>query len=454
MGAAISDPYLVKRGDTLGGIAKRAGRSVRELMKWNGLKNPDLIHPGQSLYLSEKSAFGLEVVFLDALHSPVENLRYQVKFDGKTVSGITPGSGRMPPIVTSSATSAVEVLVQDLQGQWQSICRTTSDYGRKLLTLVSGAVVIKDRTEKHPASAPARPQEPSPPIQQADTGEQVPPPVPATGTASRNNPSVKTRKTQGRQGQSIIQVSVDIPQGLLDLFANYKGGEISEKEWAATAARIECEPEVLRAIAKVESGGRSAFWRMNKADGALVPAILYERHYFSRETGGKFDSGHPDISWSVPYRKKSLIGKVDAKMSDGRVDADDAYGDYASSYLRLVNAYRLAPDAALKSCSWGKFQIMGSNFKLCGERDIDGFIIKMCTSEAAQIGLLAEFIRRKPRAWKNPKNKKLGKEISLHEAVKAKNWAAIAFNYNGPGYKAYRYDEKMREAYAEIKNAR
>ena len=132
-------------------------------------------------------------------------------------------------------------------------------------------------------------------------------------------------------------------------------------------------------------------------------------------------------------------------MHDGIIDANDLYHYYAGAYLRLINAYRFNPDAALRSCSWGKFQILGGNFGLCGERNIKDFADKMCTSEASQIKLVAQFIRNKPRTWKNAKNKTLGKEISLWDAVKTKNWAAIAFNYNGPHHK--NYDIKLKAAY-------
>ena len=40
--------YVVKRGDTLGGIARKHGTTVSALMRLNGLKKP-LIHPGQEL---------------------------------------------------------------------------------------------------------------------------------------------------------------------------------------------------------------------------------------------------------------------------------------------------------------------------------------------------------------------------------------------------------------------
>ena len=207
------------------------------------------------------------------------------------------------------------------------------------------------------------------------------------------------------------------------------------------------------AIAKVESGGRSAFWRLNRGDGAHIPAILYERHYFSDLTNGKYDSTHPDISWPVGYRKKSQLGSTDKKMHDHKVDADDIYSSYATSYLRLINAYRLDPGAALQSCSWGKFQIMGRNYVLCGAASIEEFVSAMCAAELGQIQLLAGFIQKKPRAWKNPKNKALGKEISLWDAVKTKDWKAIAFNYNGPSYATYGYDTKIQAAYDAYKKA-
>ena len=450
----IADPYYVRKGDTLGAIAKRTGKSVQELMRWNGLKNPNRLEVGQSLNLSEENAFGVSILFLDALRKPIENLRYKIQYDDQTISGTTSANGLLPKMVTRDAKSRVEVWIKDLQGQWQNVCNQTSDFGHKLITLVSSSVVVKGETEKHPQAAPARPEMPPVPKSAPEkTGKQPPPPPTASGAPSKNNPAVKTKTAKGKHGQSIVQISVDIPQGLTDLFNNYVGGEITQEQWKETAKKIDCEPEVLRAIAEVESGGRIAFWRLNKADGANIPAILYERHYFSKATQHKYDKDHPDLSWPTGYRKKDRLGKKDTKMSDGQVDVDDIYGDYASAYLRLINAYRLDPDAALKSCSWGKFQIMGDNHAMCGEDKLRNFVKKMCTSEDAQIGLLAEFIRQKPRAWKDRKNKALGKEISLWDAVKTKDWAAIAFNYNGPGYKTYGYDTKLKNAYDKYKKS-
>jgi flagellum-specific peptidoglycan hydrolase FlgJ len=41
--------YVVKKGDTLSGIAKRYKTSVKTLVSKNKIKNPDLIYPGQKL---------------------------------------------------------------------------------------------------------------------------------------------------------------------------------------------------------------------------------------------------------------------------------------------------------------------------------------------------------------------------------------------------------------------
>ncbi len=385
----LTDPYYVQKGDTLGAIAKRSGKSLQDLMRWNGIKNANQLQVGISLNLSEESAFGVSILFLDALRSPIENLRYKILYDGKAMSGITSNTGFLPRLVTRDAKSQVEVWIQDLQGHWQNLCKQTSGFGHKLITLVSSSVIVKGETEKHPQTAPARPEAPPPKSSSANAGKQPVRPPAASGTQSKNSPAVKTQTTKGKQGQSIIQISVDIPQGLTELFNNYVGGEITDKQWDETAKSIECEPEVLKAIAEVESGGRSAFWRLNKEDGRYIPAILYERHCFSKATQHKYDKDHPDISWPTGYRKKNQLGKADVKMSDGKVDTDDIYSDYASAYLRLINAYRLDPIAALKSCSWGKFQVMGENYALCGMPDFQKFAEAMSTSEAQQIELLA-----------------------------------------------------------------
>ncbi|WP_052162199.1 N-acetylmuramidase domain-containing protein [Aquabacterium sp. NJ1] len=408
---SVQDPYLVRRGDTLGMIAKRCGKSVQDLRALNKLSNPNLLEVGQTLYLSKETAFGVSVLFLDALRHPIENLRYKIKFDGQTSAGQTSANGAAKRVTTKDAKSRVEVSVQDLQGEWINVCRTASDYGHKLITLVSGALVFNGLTQPHPQDAPGKPGSDG-----RKKGE-------GKGGPDKNNPNVNTKKTKGKNGQAIIQVGIEIPQGLITLFDSYKDARISEKQWEDAAESLSCEVAVLKAIADVETKGAS-FWRLNAVDGKQVPSILFERHWFKRLTKGAYDKTHPDISGP-------------AYTSSKEAAAADRYGSHSTSYLRLINAYRLDPEAALASCSWGKFQIMGGEFKNCGQPSASDMVTIMCGGEAGQIRLLAGFIRHKANG-------------KLWSAVQGKDWANIALYYNGGGYKKNAYDTKMHAAYEKF----
>jgi LysM repeat protein len=50
-GSVDSCIYVVKRGDTLGAIAKKHGTTVAVLMRMNGIKNPNRIYVGQKIKL-------------------------------------------------------------------------------------------------------------------------------------------------------------------------------------------------------------------------------------------------------------------------------------------------------------------------------------------------------------------------------------------------------------------
>ena len=46
------DTYIVVKGDTLFKISRRYGVTVDDLVRWNGIKNRNLIHPGQQLKIN------------------------------------------------------------------------------------------------------------------------------------------------------------------------------------------------------------------------------------------------------------------------------------------------------------------------------------------------------------------------------------------------------------------
>ncbi len=73
--------YTVKRGDNLTKIAKMYGVTVAELVKWNNIKNPNLIYPGQKILIKEPQAVWYKVVRGD-------NLTKIARAYGTTVSAI------------------------------------------------------------------------------------------------------------------------------------------------------------------------------------------------------------------------------------------------------------------------------------------------------------------------------------------------------------------------------
>lgn len=172
------------------------------------------------------------------------------------------------------------------------------------------------------------------------------------------------------------------------------------------AGSLGCEVAAVRAVLSVEAGG-SGF----QADGR--PKILFERHVFARLSGHKFDQTHPEISNGKP----------------------GGYKGGEAEYSRLYEAVQLDGEAAVQSASWGIAQIMGYNWKECGERSLFGFLLAVHDNEDSQLGLMAGFIKSK----------------GLDAALRSKDWIAFAKGYNGPGYAANHYDSKLEAAYSAAK---
>lgn len=179
---------------------------------------------------------------------------------------------------------------------------------------------------------------------------------------------------------------------------------LKEVDYAAVAEIINCEVEVVKAVAKVESNG-SGFLNNGR------PKILFEAHIFSRLTGGIFDKEHPQIS--SPYWNRKL------------------YQGGEKEYERLKTASELDKRAAMKSASWGKFQIMGFNYHNCGFDSVVDFVADMYKSEREHLLAFMTYCQSQ----------------GLFRYLKFKEWDSFARKYNGPGYKKNRYAAKLREAY-------
>lgn len=181
---------------------------------------------------------------------------------------------------------------------------------------------------------------------------------------------------------------------------------IPDAAWHDLAQALAVEEAALRAVAQVESSG-SGFL----PPPSELPKILFEGHAFHRLTQGRFDADHPTLSypkWTKKY-----------------------YSGGTGEWERLNAACALDRAAALQAASWGAFQIMGFNYALCGFADVEAFVARQKSGAAEQLESFAHFISR---------------QVFL-TALRARDWAKFASFYNGAGYAANKYDQKMAAAY-------
>ena len=184
---------------------------------------------------------------------------------------------------------------------------------------------------------------------------------------------------------------------------------LTPDDYAAAAAKLGCDVPAITAVAQVECA-RDAF------DDRQRPTILYERHIFRRLTGGRYDD-EPAIS----NRKAG------------------GYGKFAEQYPKLEQAYQLDADAALKACSWGMFQILGTNHTAAGFGTVVEYIRAMCQTERDHLDAFVSFIKAHPL---------------MHGALVQHVWGTFAKLYNGPQYKKNAYDKKLNVAYdTKLKDA-
>lgn len=191
---------------------------------------------------------------------------------------------------------------------------------------------------------------------------------------------------------------------------------LTDKDYKEASLLLGCEIEVIKAVAKVES--RSSGF--NK-DGS--PKILFEAHIFYREI--------EKLGYRPEDYKEGNEDIIQPSWSKG----SKYYKGGISEYARLYKAFALFPDAALKSASYGKFQIMGFNYDKCGYSDVSGFVLSMDLSVSTHLRAFVSFVKHR----------------KIDKYLKSKNWAKFAYYYNGSGYAKHNYHGKMEEEYKKLK---
>lgn len=180
----------------------------------------------------------------------------------------------------------------------------------------------------------------------------------------------------------------------------------SDRDWEAAGWYLGVGLAEMKAVAEVESGHLGAFLETGE------PVILFEPHIFHRETRGRFADVAPGLSY--PTWKSG------------------AYGPVSSQHAKLERAAALDRQAALRSCSYGLFQVMGFNHQRAGFATIQAFVNAMYAGVEGHIRAFVAFV---------------GYEERLVKALRAHDWTTFARLYNGSGYARHGYHTRLAAAF-------
>jgi hypothetical protein len=240
--------------------------------------------------------------------------------------------------------------------------------------------------------------------------------IPATGYFGQmTDKAVRDFQTKGRLtadgivGRRTWELLMDKDARLLATL------RLKEEDFVKSAEALNVEVATVKAVQEVETGGRGGFFAPDR------PSILFEGHIFWSQLKKKgvnpedYLEGNEDILYPK-WTKEHYCGGI-------------------KEYDRLEKAMMIDEEAAISSASWGLFQIMGFNHKVCGCEDVKEFVERMKENEGSQLALFTAFVQS---------NK-------LDDFLREKDWAGFAKRYNGPAYAENRYDEKLKNAYEKHK---
>jgi len=437
----MSSIHVVAKGDTLSGIAKKFGSTVKELKTINHITNPNRLKIGQEIQLKKESVLAVQLLVLDKDRNPIPDLHYFMEYAGKQVKGLTSVGGLSKPILTDTPNDLVRILIRRFDGSLKEIGSVVSGYGNKLVTLISPSIKVNAKTEKHPdmpkGHLPNKSEKPKP-IHK--------PHAKKTPTVDKKDLGPKVTPTITTDGKPLAKVEGDIPD--LRFLGAYVGGEVTKEDIEAAAKELECESGLIYAIARQESAHSSFI----KIGNNVVPTILYERHWFrkltkpNKSSPSPYEDIYPDICGSAYHQVKRgakdkvtrLRSVIDTKTGK-EANVDDIYGSAGlPQYKRLVKAYQLDKSAALQACSWGKFQIMGFNYKSSGYSNVFEFVKAMSSGDPAHIKAFLKFAKS---------NK------TLLDGLQNKDYIKIAEGHNGASWKTINphYASNLENFYKEYK---
>lgn len=198
---------------------------------------------------------------------------------------------------------------------------------------------------------------------------------------------------------------------------------LTEHDYQNAAKLLGLEIPLIKAVARVEAP-RGGF----VPDGR--PIILFEGHVFYKQlqylgiNPKPLQREFPTIIYPN-WTKKYYLGYNNKRVLTADIDDE---------FERLAVAQTINNEAAVKSCSWGKFQIMGFNFNKCGYDNVFDFVFDMQKTEREHLFAFCRFIEGR----------------GLTKYLRGKEWAKFSYYYNGKDYYKNSYDIKLSEEYYKL----
>lgn len=203
-----------------------------------------------------------------------------------------------------------------------------------------------------------------------------------------------------------FMASREVPDSSVPL-PTYKGAakQLDDIDLPRIGAMIGVGEDELHAVMDVEARG-------DGFDSKGRVAMLFEPHIFYRELG-------PGL-------------KRDRAVAEGLAYRRWGEKSYPSdSYPRFLAAYKIDPEAAMRSCSWGLGQIMGFNAQLAGYDSAFQMIEDFAEDEEYHLRSMVAFIRN----------------AGLDDALRRHDWRAFAKGYNGASYETHGYHIKLGQSF-------
>lgn len=176
------------------------------------------------------------------------------------------------------------------------------------------------------------------------------------------------------------------------------------------AAQTGVAPAVLIAVAKVETASQCFAIVGSRRE----PLISFEGHWFDR---------------LMPAARRAQARA--AGLSDPKAGAVRNPASQAARWRLLDKAAAIDAEAAYSAVSWGLGQVMGLHWKRLGFASATALAAEARRSPEGQLLLVARFL-------------KLG---GLDRMLRERRFEDFARSYNGPAFKANRYDAKLKAAF-------